>query len=73
MAEEEYEEFANGLVTRGGFGAVRPVKRKSDGKVCLVRDLILGWAFAHINRYWLASTSPLIEADTGRSSISRNA
>ena len=33
MAQEEYIEVEGGLVKRGGFATVRPVQRKSDGKV----------------------------------------
>lgn len=33
MAREEYTEVEGGLVKRGGFATVRPVKRRLDGKV----------------------------------------
>ncbi|KAH7379609.1 kinase-like domain-containing protein [Pyrenochaeta sp. MPI-SDFR-AT-0127] len=39
MEQEEYEEVTNGLVMRGGFGAVRPVKRKLDGKVLACKHI----------------------------------
>ncbi|KFY77223.1 hypothetical protein V499_03317 [Pseudogymnoascus sp. VKM F-103] len=32
MEREEYEEVEDGQVNHGGFGTVRPFKRKSDGK-----------------------------------------
>jgi hypothetical protein len=72
MEQENYKEVENGLVKRGGFGAVRPVERKSDGKVRLVRGLSFKWPSTNLDRYWLASTSPSIEVDIGRSSISSN-